>query len=75
MSREALCEVMAIIEKASPIVASLIDTPKAPMIIGLLALLVNCKPNQLSDKIKNDHDLYAKLSNLESTHGEWLKLL
>lgn len=76
MDRQSLCDVMPIIEKAAPLVASFIGGPISGLIISLLALLVNCNPHDnenLIKKLKEDPDLYAKLSNLESTHGQWLK--
>jgi hypothetical protein len=75
---EQICEIMPIIEKAAPFIASLIKDNKLSIIVGLLGLLVNCNPNnhdEIASKLKADDDLYAKLKNLESTHGEWLKSL
>jgi hypothetical protein len=78
MIADELCEVMPIIEKAAPIVASLIKNEKVSILVGLLGMLVNCNPNdqnELVKKLSNDNDLYAKMKNLESTHSEWLKKL
>lgn len=75
-SKEFLCEVMPIIEKAAPLVGSLVNNNKISIVAGLLGLLVNCDPTDhelLAKKLKEDQDLYAKLKNLEITHGYWLK--
>lgn len=75
MFKEKLCEIMPIVQKASPLVASLINENKVSIVIGLLALLVNCDPEndeEVADKLKKDQDLYIKLQNLEQTHGKWL---
>ena len=75
MIKEKLCEIMPIVQKASPLVASLINDNKLSIVVGLLALLVNCEPeneDELVDKLKKDQDLYIKLQNLEQTHGKWL---
>lgn len=76
MNKDMLCDVMPIIEKAAPLVASLVSNNKLSILVGLLGLLVNCNPNdheELVDKLKHDPDLYTKMQNLESTHGDWLK--
>jgi hypothetical protein len=72
---ESLCEIMPIIEKASPLVGLFLKDSKVSVVIGLLAALVNCNPNnpdELVKKLKDDPDLYAKLKNLENTHADWL---
>ena len=76
--KEKLCEIMPILEKAAPLVASMVNDNKLTIVAGLLGLLVNCNPdhqNELVDKLKKDEDLYAKLKNLEQTHAQWLKRL
>jgi hypothetical protein len=75
---EQLCEIMPIIEKASPLIALLLQDERIGIIVGLLGLLVNCNPTntpELVQKLKDDPDLYAKLNNLEKTHAEWLQNL
>jgi len=70
------CDVIPIIQKAAPVVSTLLGSPATGTIIGLFASLVGanaCDPHDVAALMKNDPDLYAKLSKLESTHGEWLK--
>ena len=78
MTAEQLCEIMPIVEKAAPLVATLLKDSRINIVAGLLGLLVNCDPNdhhKLSQKLKDDPDLYAKLKSLENTHSEWLSNL
>ncbi len=75
MDKDILCEIMPIIEKAAPLIASLVNDNKLSVVFGLLGLLVNCNPNhhdELAQKLKDDEDLYAKLQKLEETHKDWL---
>lgn len=75
MLKETLCEIMPIMEKAAPLVSSLVRDNKVGLVLGLLGLLVNCDPQdneKLVDKLKKDDNLYAKLASLEDTHGKWL---
>lgn len=70
-----ICDVMPIIEKAAPLLASLFHDERIKIGLGLLGMLVNCNPydsEQLNIKLKSDEDLFAKLKNLEKTHSEWL---
>lgn len=70
-----LCDVIPIIEKAAPLLASLFNDNKLNIGFGLLGMLVNCNPydsEQLTQKLKSDPDLYAKLKTLENTHADWL---
>lgn len=76
MEKNALCEVLPIIEKAAPFIGSLIHANKLGIIVGLLGMLVNCDPHdekQLVSKLKEDPDIFAKLKNLEVTHANWLR--
>jgi hypothetical protein len=69
---------MPIVEKAAPLVAALLKDSRISIVSGLLGLLVNCNPNDheaLTQKLKDDPDLYAKLKNLENTHADWLRNL
>lgn len=75
MDKELLCNVMPIVEKASPFIASLLGGYKTSIVIGLLGMLVNCDPNNKEDlisKLEKDQDLFSKLKNLETTHAQWL---
>jgi hypothetical protein len=72
------CDVMPIMIKAAPVIASYIGSPLTYVILGLLAAITNCDATnheEIADKLENDPDLYAKLANLESTHAEWLNYL
>ena len=74
-AKETFCEVMPVIEKASPLIAALLGGCTSNLVIGFLAVLVNCNPDDtelLLQKLKEDKDLFAKIKNLESTHGKWL---
>lgn len=73
--KEIFCDILPIIERASPLIGSLIGSPATGTIIGLLGAIAGenpCNSAELANKLKNDHDLYAKLVNLEATHGKWI---
>lgn len=75
MTAKWICEAVPVLEKASPLIAELLGTPIASVIISLLGAIVNCDPTdhpQLVKKLNQDPDLYAKLTNLEATHKKWL---
>ena len=75
MDKNLFCEIMPIIEKASPFIASLINDNRLAIVIGILGAVVNCDPHndkELIQKLKEDQDLYAKLKNLDATHKDWL---
>jgi len=78
MNKDLLCDIMPIMEKAAPIISTLLNNNKLSIIFGLLGLLVNCNPTDeqgMIKKLKEDPDLYAKLANLELTHSLWLNQL
>jgi hypothetical protein len=78
MNKDLLCDIMPIMEKAAPIISTLLNNNKLSIILGLLALLVNCNPideQGMMKNLKEDPDLYAKLANLELTHSLWLNQL
>ena len=74
---EIFCDVLPVIQKAAPVISTLLDQPIIGIIVGLFASLVGadaCKPPEIAAAMKDDPDLYAKLAKLDQTHGEWLKL-
>jgi len=69
------CDILPVLYKASPTIGTFIGTPATFLIVGLLATLVNvnaCNDQEIAEALKNDPDLFAKLSTLERTHGAWL---
>ena len=73
--QEIFCDVMPVLQKAAPLISELTGSPLAAMIVGFLATLVNANPcdhGGVAQKLASDPDLYAKLVQLESTHGKWL---
>lgn len=71
-------DVMPILYKAAPLLSAYIGSPATGVILALLGAITNTNPCDhcaLADKLKNDPDLYAKLSQLDSTHADWLKEL
>ncbi len=69
------CDIIPVIQKASPVIGTLLGSPVTGLILGLFAVLVGtdaCNPGGIAKAMKDDPDLYAKLSKLDSTHGEWL---
>lgn len=72
----SFCDLLPIIEKAAPTISTLLGQPVVGTIIGLFAGLFGanaCKQEEIAGAMKADPDLFAKLSRLDSTHGEWLK--
>lgn len=75
---DTFCDILPIIYKASPLIGSLVGSPVTGVIVGLLASLVGgnaCNHEEIAKMLKEDPDLYAKLSKLDCTHGEWLRSL
>ncbi len=73
---EIFCDTIPVIQKAAPVIATLLGSPVTGTIIGLFASLVGenaCEPYEIAAAMTADPDLYAKLQKLESTHADWLK--
>jgi hypothetical protein len=76
--QEMFSGVMPIFEKASPRIAKIIGHKNIVVLVGLLGVIFDCDPTdkeKLKTKLDSDIDLYAKIKNLESTHGYWLSSL
>jgi hypothetical protein len=74
--KELFSDVMPIISKAAPVIASYLGSPATGVILALLGAITNsdpCDHCSLADKLKNDPDLYAKLQQLDLTHADWVK--
>jgi hypothetical protein len=74
--QKVFCDVLPVLYKAAPVLSTLIGTPATSIIVGLLGVLTNVNPcdhSAMADSLKEDPDLFAKLSTLEKTHSEWLK--
>jgi hypothetical protein len=76
--QKVFCDVLPVLYKAAPIVSTLIGTPATSIIVGLLGVLSNVNPcdhGAMANSLKEDPDLFAKLTTLEKTHADWLKNL
>lgn len=76
-AKEVFKDIFPILEKAAPLICqALIKDPKIAMVVcGMLGAIVNANPYSPEDvahKLKKDPDLFQKLTQLESSHGEWL---
>lgn len=72
---ELFCDILPVIEKAAPVLSSLTGSPLGGIIFGLLATLVDanaCNALEVSKKLRDDPDLFAKLAKLEASHSTWL---
>lgn len=71
-------DILPILYKAAPLLSAYIGSPITGVILALLGAITNSNPCDhcaLAEKLKNDPDLYAKLQQLDSTHGEWMEEL
>lgn len=76
--KNVFADILPIVYKASPILATYIGSPVTGIILALLGAITGCNPCDhcaLAEKMKNDPDLYAKLQQLDNTHGDYFKKL
>lgn len=76
--KDVFSDTLPIIQKAAPIVCASLSSPYAKIACAILAAVFNANANdhvETAKKLSDDPDLYAKLSQLEGTHGDFLKSL